>query len=98
MFQVNYLFRTADIKKTFSKWDMTNWFYNLYKITEFVNDTIPSYKIDDLKERFTEALLKKTELTLYKNDSVMKKLTITFNQIKMSLTVRAHANQFFCQN
>ena len=42
-FQVNDLIRTADLKKTFSKGDTTNWSYKLYKITEIINDTIPSY-------------------------------------------------------
>ena len=73
-FQLNDLVRTADLKKTFSKGDTTNWSYKLYKITEIVNDTIPSYKIDNLKERYNEALLKKTELTLKENKDVMKKL------------------------
>ena len=41
-FQINDLVRTADLKKTFSKGDMTNWSYQLYKITEIINDTIPS--------------------------------------------------------
>ena len=75
-FQVNDLVRTADLKKTFSKADTTNWSYKLYKITEIINDTIPSYKIDNLKERYNEALLKKTELTLKENNSVMKKLRL----------------------
>ena len=75
-FQVNDLVRTADLKKTFSKGDTTNWSYKLYKITEIINDTIPSYKIDNLKERYNEALLKKTELTLKENDNVIKKLKI----------------------
>ena len=47
-FQINDLVRTADVKKTFSKGDTTNWCYKLYKITERSNDTIPSYKIDKL--------------------------------------------------
>ena len=76
-FQINDLIRTVDLKKTFSKSDMTNWSYNLYKITEIINDTIPSYKIDNLPERYNEALLKKTELTMTENNSVMKKLNIT---------------------
>ena len=59
-FQVNDLVRTADLKKTFSKSDTTNWSYKLYKITEKNNDTIPSYRIDKLAERYIEALLKKT--------------------------------------
>ena len=41
-FQINDLVRTADLKKTFSKGDTTNWSYKLYKITEIINDTIPS--------------------------------------------------------
>ena len=75
-FQINNLVRTADLKKTFSKSDTTNWSYNLYKITEIINDTIPSYHIDNLKERYNESLLKKTELSLKQNNSVMKKLKI----------------------
>ena len=76
-FQINDLVRTADLKKTFSKSDTTNWSYKLYKITEIINDTIPSYKIDNLPERYNESLLKKTELTIKENDNVMKKLNIT---------------------
>ena len=75
-FQINDLVRTADLKKIFSKGDTTNWSYKLYKITEIINDTIPSYKIDSLKERYNESLLKKTELTLKENDNVMKKLKL----------------------
>ena len=63
-FQINDLVRTADLKKTFSKGDTTNWSFKLYKITEIIKDTIPSYKIDNLKERYNESLLKKTELTI----------------------------------
>ena len=75
-FQINDLVRTADLKKTFSKGDTTNWSYKLYKITEIVNDTIPSYKINNLSERYIESLLKKTELTLKENNTVMKKLNL----------------------
>ena len=75
-FQINNLVRVADIKKTFSKGDTTNWSYKLYKIREIVNDTIPSYKIDNLSERYNESLLKKTNLTMKENNTVMKKLKI----------------------
>ena len=75
-FQINDLVRTADIKKTFSKGDTTNWSYKLYKITEIFNDTIPGYKINSLKERYNEALLKKAELTMKENVYVMKKLNL----------------------
>ena len=76
-FQINDLVRTADLKRTFSKGDTTNWSYILYKITEIINDTIPVYKIDNLPERYNESLLKKTELTMKENDNVMKKLNLS---------------------
>ena len=76
-YEIGNLVRTADLKKTFSKGDTTNWSYKLYKITEIINDTIPSYIIDNLPERYNESLLKKTELTIKENDIVMKKLNIT---------------------
>ena len=75
-FQINDLVRTADLKKTFSKGDMTNWSYRLYKITEIINDSIPSYKINNLPERYNESLLKKTNLTMKENNSSMKKLRL----------------------
>ena len=58
-FQIKDLVRTADLKKTFSKGDTTNWSYKLYKITEIINDTIPSYRLDNIKERYNESLLKR---------------------------------------
>ena len=73
-FQINDLVRTADLKRTFSKGDTTNWSYKLYKITEIVNDTISSYRLDKLKERYNESLLKKTDLSMKENHNVMKKL------------------------
>ena len=75
-FQVNDLVRTADLKRTFSKGDKTNWSSKMYKITEIINDTISSYRIDNLPERNNEALLKNTELSMKENDIVMKKLNL----------------------
>ena len=75
-FQINDLVRAADLKRTFSKGDTTNWSYKLYKITEIINDTIPCYRLDNLKERYNESLLKKTELTMKENNAVMKKLNL----------------------
>ena len=71
-FQIKYLVRTAALERTFSKSDTTNWSYKLYIITENINDTIPSYRIDNLKEIYNESLLKKTELTLKENKAVME--------------------------
>ena len=76
-FQINDLVRTADLKKTFSKGDTTNWSYKLYKITEIIKDTIPSYHIKNLSERYNESLLKKTELSLKQNKDVMKALNLS---------------------
>ena len=75
-FKINDLVRTADLKRTFSKGDTTNWSYKLYKITEIINDTIPSYKIDNLSERYNESLLKKTDLSFKQNKDVMKALNL----------------------
>ena len=74
--QVTDLIRVADLKTTFSKRDTTNWSYKVYKITEIIIDTIPSYKIHQLPERYNESLFKKTELTKKENKVVMKKLNL----------------------
>ena len=76
-YEIGDLVRAADLKKTFSRSDTTSWSYKLNKITEIINDTTPSYKIDNLPELQYEALLKKTVLTIKENISVMKKLNIT---------------------
>ena len=44
-----------------------------------VNDTIASYRFDNLKERYNEALLKKIELTLKEIKDVLKKLEYHLN-------------------
>ena len=75
-FQINDLVRTADLKKSFSKENTTNWSYKLFKITEIINDTVPSYRLDNLPERYNESLLKTTELTMKENNTVMKKLNL----------------------
>ena len=75
-FQINDLVRTAHLKKTFSKGDTTNWSYKIYKILEIIKDTIPSYRIDNLPERYNESLLKKTILSMKEKNSVMKKLNL----------------------
>ena len=45
-------------------------------MTEIVNDTRPSYQIDDFKQRYNGALIKKTELLLTENNTVMEKIII----------------------
>ena len=75
-FKLGQLVRTADIKRVFSKGDSTNWSYKLYTITEIIHDTIPSYRIDYLPERYNENLLLPTKLTLEENNQVMKELNL----------------------
>ena len=75
-FNLAQLVRTADIKRVFSKGDSTNYSYKLYTITEVIHDTIPSYKINYLPERYKENLLLPTKLTLEENNQVMKELNL----------------------
>ena len=75
-YKLGDLVRTADKRNIFSKGDSTNWSNKLYTITEIIDDTIPSYHINYLPERYNEALLKKTKLSLEDNEFVMKKLKI----------------------
>ena len=56
-FRVNDPIRTADLRETFSKSDLTNWSYTLYKIVEIFNDTIPSYHVGNLPERYNVSFL-----------------------------------------
>ena len=75
-FKLGQLIRTADIKRVFSKGDSTNWSYNLYTITEIIHDTIPSYRIDYLLERYNENLLSPSKLTLDENNKIMRELNL----------------------
>ena len=75
-FKLGQLVRTADIKKVFSKDDSTNYSYKLYTITEVIHDTIPSYRIDYLPERYNENLLLSTKLSLEQNNKIMKELNL----------------------
>ena len=75
-FKLGQLVRTADIKRVFSKGDSTNYSYKLYTKTEIIHDTIPSYRIDYLPERYNEHLLLPTKLSLEENTQVMKELNL----------------------
>ena len=63
-FQVIALVKTADLKKPFSKGDTTKRSYKVFKMKKIVIDTIPSYHIDILPERYNKAFLKRTNLSL----------------------------------
>ena len=70
--KLGQLVRTADTKRVFSKGDSTNWSYKLYTITEIIHDTIPSYRIHCLPERYNENLLLPIKLSLEENNQFMK--------------------------
>ena len=62
-FKLGQLFRTADIKRVFSKGYSTNYSFKLYTITDVIHDTIPSHRINYLPERYIENLLLPTKLS-----------------------------------
>ena len=75
-YKLGQLVRTRDIKRVFSKGDSTNYSYKFYAITEVIHDTIPSYRIDYLSERYNENLLLPTKLTYDENNKIMKELNL----------------------
>ena len=75
-FKLDQLVRTADIKRVFSKGDSTNWSNKVYTSTEVIHDTIPSYRINYLPERYNKNLLLRTKLTLDENNQVRKELIL----------------------
>ena len=71
--------RSADMKKVFSKGDSTIFPYELHAITEVIHDTLPSYRINYLPERYNQILFLPTKLTLDESNQVMKKLNLIHN-------------------
>ena len=63
-YKTNDFVRVADLRKTISKEDSTNWLYKLYIFTEIIVDTIPGYKIDHSPERYKEASRKKNAVNI----------------------------------
>ena len=75
-YKLGQLVRTADIKRVFSKGDSTNYSYKLYTLTEIIHDTIPSYRLNYLPERYNQNLLLPTKLSVEENNEVLKKLNL----------------------
>ena len=75
-YKLGHLVRTADIKRVFSKGDSTNCSYKVYTITEVIHETLPSYRIDYLPERYNQNLLLPTKLSLDENNKIMKELNL----------------------
>ena len=74
--KLGQLFRTADAKNVFSKGDSTNCSSNLYTITEVIHDTIPSYRLNYLRDRYSQNLLLPTKFSLDGNNKIMKELNL----------------------
>ena len=62
-FKLGDLVRSADINIVFSKREFTNWSFILHTITEVIDDTILSKRINYSPERYSEILLRSTNLT-----------------------------------
>ena len=75
-FELGDLVRTYYIKKVFSKGDSTNYSHKLYTITEVIHDTIPSYRLNYLPERYNQNLILYSKLTLDENNKNMKELNL----------------------
>ena len=67
-FKLRKILRASDFKKLFIRGDSTNCSYKICTKTEVSNDTIPSYRIDYLPERYNQNLLPPTKLTLDGNN------------------------------
>ena len=64
------LVRIADKRKVSSRGDLTNCSCRVYTLSDIIDDTLPAYHINNLLERYNEALLKKTTLTLNENETL----------------------------
>ena len=58
------------VKKVFSKAESTKWSHDFNGITEIIHDTIPSYKLHYLLERYIESILESSKLTFEENNRV----------------------------
>ena len=63
-YKLGDLVKTTNIKRVFTKGDSTNYSYKLYIVTEVIPDTIPSYRLNYLPERYNENLLLPNKLSL----------------------------------
>ena len=75
-FNLGNLVHAVDIKKVLSNGHSTNWSDKLYTKTSVIHDTIPTYRINYLPERYNENLLLPTKLSPEENNQVMKELNL----------------------
>ena len=50
--------------------------YKLHTLTKIIDDTVPTYHINNLIESYNKALLKNTDLTMNETQKVLEKLQI----------------------
>ena len=62
------------IRSVSSSGESTNYSNEVYSITEVFHDTIPSFRINYLCERYNDKFLRSRSVTLDENNKVMKKL------------------------
>ena len=75
-FQLRQLVCRADNKRVLIKGVSTSYSYKLYTITEVIHNTIPSYRINFLPERYNQNLILPTKLTLDEKNKVRKELNL----------------------
>ena len=75
-YKLNDLGRTVDKRNVFSKFDSADWSYNLYKITEIIDDTIPFIELIFIQNVIIKIYFKNLDLLLLKIIKVMKKLNL----------------------
>ena len=78
-----HLVRTIDIQKVLIKREGTNHSYKLYTITEVLHNTLTSYRLNYLTDRYNRNLLLPTKLSLDANQSSYERIEL--NSIKINL-------------
>ena len=54
-------------------------------MTGIIDDTIPNFKIDNLREKYNESLLKRTDLSIKEIDIVLKKVNLYLIEHSLSI-------------
>ena len=57
----------------FSEADTTNWSFKVYTFRGVINDTIPTYHINNVTGKCNEALLRRTDSTMYEKKNKLCK-------------------------
>ena len=71
-YNIGFLVRTTDKRKTFPEGGRTVFSYALYTITQLLHDTVPSLRIKFSTARYNENILGLSVSTLYENSQFTK--------------------------